>query len=203
MAKTQKQLQSEQTRHLIINTAAQLFASKGFHGTSMSDLVAASGLTKGAFYHHFESKDALFFAVVDSVRDRWQSAVGQAVIQAENPLDQLAALLDSHAQLLRQEPILCLVITGLTTEMQDDNPDFMVALHGVYEALILFIEGIIQNGQAKGQIRNDVDARLIAINIVGLLRGVSCFSMLRQMALDCEKVIHAVKPVLLEGLRPR
>jgi AcrR family transcriptional regulator len=203
MAKTQKQLQSEQTRQQIIDTAAQLFASKGFHGTSMSDLASATGLTKGAFYHHFESKDALFFAVVQSVREKWQDAVGQQVAQAENALDQLAILLNSHAQLLRQEPILCLVITGLTAEMEETNPDFITALHGVYAALIAFIEEILRRGQASGHVRDDVDARLLALNVVGLLRGVSCFGVLKDMGLDSEIVINAVKPVLLDGLRPR
>jgi AcrR family transcriptional regulator len=203
MHQTQKQLQSEQTRQQIIDTAAPLFAGKGFHGTSMSDLTAATGLTKGAFYHHFESKDALFFAVVQSVQQKWQNAVGQEVLQVQNALDQLAMLLSSHARLLRKEPTLCLVITGLTAEMEDNNPGYVAALHGVYTALITFVEGIVQGGQATGQVRRDVDARLIAVNIVGLLRGVSCFGVLNDMGLDCEIVIRGVQPVLLDGLRPR
>ncbi len=203
MLKTQKQLQSEQTRRQIIDAAAQLFASKGFYGTSMSDLASATALTKGAFYHHFESKDALFFAVVQSVQEKWENAVGRQVFQVENALDQLAILLDSHAQLLRREPTLCLVMTGLSAEMEETNPSFLAALHGVYGALIAFIERIIENGQARQQVRGDVDARLTALNLVGLLRGVSCFGMLGEMGLDCATVINAFKPVIVDGLRPR
>jgi len=203
MTKTQKQLQSEQTRQQIIDAAAELFTSKGFYGTSMSELASATGLTKGAFYHHFDTKDALFYAVVQSVQEKWQRAVGQEVSQTTNALDQLSALLTSHARLLRQEPTLCLVITGLTVEMEDNNDSFIAALHGVYLALIGFVEQIIVDGQAKQQIRNDVNAQMIALNIVGLLRGVSCFGVLAGMGLDCEVVIHAVKPVLLDGLRPK
>jgi AcrR family transcriptional regulator len=203
MTMTQKQLQSEQTRRQIIDTAARLFAGKGFHGTSMAELASATGLTKGAFYHHFESKDALFFAVVESVREKWQNAVASEALQAQNALDQLAILLDSHARLLRREPTLCLVMTGLSAEMQDGNPGFMAALYSVYSALILFIEEIIRRGQADGQIRDDVEARLVALNIVGLLRGVSCFGILGEMGLDCVAVISAFKPALLDGLRAR
>ena len=46
-----------------------------------------------------------------------------------------------------------------------------------------------------------MDAQLVALNIVGLLRGVSCFGLLSDMGLDCETVINAVKPLLLDGLR--
>jgi len=201
MTKNQKQLQSEQTRQLIIDTAARLFASKGFHGTSMSDLASAAGLTKGAFYHHFESKDALFFAVVQSVREKWEYAVGIEVVQSQNALDQVMILLTKHAQLLRREPTLCLVMHGLTAEMEETNPGFLEALHSVYSDMIGFIEQLIRNGQAQGQIRADVDARLMALNIVGLLRGISCFGLLNEMGLDCIQVIDALKPVLLDGLR--
>ena len=203
MARTQQQSQSAQTRRQIIDTAARLFASRGFYGTSMSELAAATGLTKGAFYHHFEDKDALFFAVVQSVREKWQNAVGREVVQAQDALDQIVILLDNHARLLRKEPTLCLVMHGLTAEMEDTNPSFLVALQKVYMDMISFIEELIKNGQARQQVRGDVDARLVAINIVGLLRGVSCFGILGEMGLDCVMVINALKPVLLDGLRPR
>lgn len=201
MHKTQKQLQSEQTREQIIRTATQLFARRGFHGTSMSDLAAAAGLTKGAFYHHFESKDALFFAVVDSVREKWQRAVEAEVRQAQDPLEQLSILLTRHAELLRQEPTMCLVISGLSAEMQDTDPVFTDALHGVYLGFIAFVESIVRSGQTSGQMRLDIDPRLVAVNIVGHLRGVSCFSVLDRLGLDCVTAIEAIKPVLLDGLR--
>lgn len=202
MAKNQKQLQSEQTQQLIIDTAARLFASRGFNGTSMSDLASAAGLTKGAFYHHFENKEALFFAVIQSVREKWQKAVGIEVFQTQNALDQLMILLSKHAQLLRREPTLCLVMHGLTAEMEATNPSFLAALQSVYIDMIGFIEELIRNGQTHGQIRADVNPRLIALNIVGLLRGVSCFGLLGEMGLDCIEVIDSLKPVLLDGLRP-
>ena len=203
MTKTQKQIQSEQTRRQIIDTAAHLFAAKGFQGTSMSELASATGLTKGAFYHHFESKDDLFHAVVQSIQEKWADAVAREALQAGHALDQLSALLTSHAHLLGSEPTLCLVMTGLSAEMEGNNPAFASVLHGVYAALIAFVEGILQNGQSHQQIRTDIDARLVAVSIVGLLRGVSCFGVLTDMGLDCVTVIEAAKPALLDGLRPR
>jgi AcrR family transcriptional regulator len=203
MLKTQKQLQSEQTRQQIIDTAARLFSRKGFYGTSMAELASATGLTKGAFYHHFDSKDDLFYAVLRSVQEKWENAVAYDVLRARNALDQITIMLEKHARLLRKEPTLCLVMTGLSAEMEDSNPSFLAALHAVYAGLIGFTEEIIVKGQANGQIRNDIDARIAALNIVGLLRGVSCFGMVGEMGLDCEVVINTFKPVLLDGLRPR
>jgi AcrR family transcriptional regulator len=53
------------TRELIIKTASALFLEKGYKGVSMTNLVKKSGLTKGAFYYYFESKELLFRAVIE------------------------------------------------------------------------------------------------------------------------------------------
>ncbi len=50
---------SEKTKAFIIEKAAPVFNTKGYAGTSLSDLTAATGLTKGAIYGHFENKDAV------------------------------------------------------------------------------------------------------------------------------------------------
>jgi AcrR family transcriptional regulator len=55
-----------ETRDFIIKTALSLFLEKGYKATTMSELVKKAGLTKGAFYHYFESKELLFRAAVES-----------------------------------------------------------------------------------------------------------------------------------------
>ncbi len=203
MTKTQKQLQSERTRHQIMEAASRLFARHGFHGTSMAELAVETGLTRGAFYHHFKSKKALFFAVVQSAKEKWEKAAGEQAIQAPSTLDELLIPLASRAHLLCEAPILRLVILGLTTEMEEADPGFVAAFHGTYLGLVETIEGIIRDGQNRQQVRRDVDGRLVALNIVGLLRGVSCLGVLADLGLDSEIVINAARPVILDGLRPR
>jgi hypothetical protein len=141
--------------------------------------------------------------VIQSVQEKWENAVGNEVLQVQDALDQIAILLDNHAQLLQKEPTLCLVIQGLTAEMEETNPAFLTALHNVYDGMISFVAEILRTGQARQQVRSDIDPQLIALNIVGLLRGVSCFSLLSEMGLDCSAVVKALKPILLDGLRPR
>ncbi len=202
MPKTQRQLQSEQTRQKIIEAATQLFVRKGFYGTSMADLAQATGLTKGAFYHHFENKDALFFAVIETVRDTWDQGVARDVLEAnKDALTRLTILFDNHARLISQNDKLCLVLNGLIMEMEGVNPAFMTALQEIYADLTRFIEHIIKKGQAAGQVRSDLDARLTALNIVGMLRGVGCSRVFHWMDVDYADMTETLKQMLLDGLR--
>ena len=59
--------QGAATRKLLVGAACALFAEKGFHGAGTNDLVAAAGVTRGALYHHFRDKEALFEAVFRDV----------------------------------------------------------------------------------------------------------------------------------------
>jgi len=201
MPKTQKQLQGERTRQRIIEAAAQLFVRKGFYGTSIADLAQATGLTKGALYHHFENKDALFFAVVAVARDAWRETVVRDVLEAGDALTRLAVLFDNHARCISENETLCLVLGSLITEMDGVNPTFMAALEKIYADLTLFIERIIQKGQAAGQVRPDLDARLAALNIVGMLR-TGCSRILNRMSADYTARMATLKQMLLDSLRP-
>jgi len=202
MAKTQKQIQSEQTRQQILTAASLLFVRKGFFGTSIADLAKATGLTKGALYHHFENKDAIFFAVVASVRQTWNDQVVRDVLSHKDAKTRLTALIENHTRLLCDNEHLCLLLNGLMMEMDDVKPEFLVALLEVYADLTQFIQAIIEKGQDAEQIRPDLDARMTALNIVGMLRGIGCSPVFKQMGVDYGNLAATLNQILLRGLGP-
>ena len=59
--------QGRATREQLIEVATRLFAERGYEDTSIEAVLSAAGVSRGALYHHFAGKDALFEAVVDSV----------------------------------------------------------------------------------------------------------------------------------------
>ena len=196
MTKTQRQIQGEQTRQKIIQEAARLFARKGFYGTSISDLAQATELTKGAFYHHFENKEALFFAVIDMVRNTWHDAVVRDVLKAKDALPRLGILVDNHVRLTTENETLCLVLSALVDEMDGVNPTYMSALQDVYSDLARLITRIIQKGQKAKQIRSDLDAQLIAVNIVAMLKSGGCSKALGQLGIDRAARMATLKQML-------
>jgi len=69
------QKRSEETRSKLMESSIKLFSTKGFNAASVDDICAKAGVSKGAFYHHFESKQALFLALLDG----WLKNIDDAI----------------------------------------------------------------------------------------------------------------------------
>ena len=83
-------------RDQILSTAADLFAQRGFHGTSVADLGAACGMSGPALYKHFPSKDAVLAAMLVSISEQLLAVGTQRSAEADDPLAALHALIDWH-----------------------------------------------------------------------------------------------------------
>lgn len=77
LVKSKKVAQGEATRDALIAAARELFGSKGYADTSLDEIVRASGVTKGALYHHFTGKEGLFRVVFESVKQELSRAVAE------------------------------------------------------------------------------------------------------------------------------
>jgi AcrR family transcriptional regulator len=82
-APTKKQLQSESTRRKLISVARRLFASKGYAATSIGDITERARVTRGALYHHFSDKEALFRAVFEQVEEELVARAATAASKSQ------------------------------------------------------------------------------------------------------------------------
>ena len=114
--KDKRVLQGQSTREALVRAARELFGSKGFAATSTEEIVTLAGVTKGALYHHFADKDALFQAVFEQVQrevsdaavveflrpDPWQALIAgcQSWVNAhDDPAIRQIALVDARGVL--------------------------------------------------------------------------------------------------------
>jgi AcrR family transcriptional regulator len=93
--KSRRELYSEATRAALLDEATTLFAEHGYAGTSLEDVASASRVTRGAVYHHFASKQALFEAVLDLQEERATTEI-VAAAGAANPWDAAMLALDAY-----------------------------------------------------------------------------------------------------------
>lgn len=83
--RTRRQDYSLSTRRTLLDSAARLFAERGYAGTSLDEVVAAAKVTKGALYHHFSGKQAVFEAVLEKVEADAVEEITAQVRQEKDP----------------------------------------------------------------------------------------------------------------------
>ena len=158
----------ERTRQRLLDLAIERFGEQGYRATSVSEIARAAGLTQATAYAYFESKQALFVAALDTdasalVAEAGDIADGSPVIEA--PLDFLVALFDGvdRHRLARR------VLAGEETEVKV-FPE-LVDLPAVRMATSVLV-GKLREGQARGEVRTDIDAELVGAGIEAILLSI-------------------------------
>jgi AcrR family transcriptional regulator len=107
--------QAEATRELLVGIARERFVEQGYAATAMDDIVQRAGVAKGALYHHFSGKDALFKAVYDVVLDETAGAVMAAALAEEDAWAALRAGLSAFLDACLQPAFRRIVIIDSVT----------------------------------------------------------------------------------------
>ncbi|HEY6101882.1 MAG TPA: TetR/AcrR family transcriptional regulator [bacterium] len=81
------------TKDRILGAAVDVFARKGYHGAGVEDIVAVSGTSKGAFYHYFASKRAIFLTLMDTLADSVEQGVESAISGEQGAIAKVEAAL--------------------------------------------------------------------------------------------------------------
>ncbi|MBW2615282.1 MAG: TetR/AcrR family transcriptional regulator [Deltaproteobacteria bacterium] len=84
------------TRQNITEKSLQVFSVKGYFNTSISDILEATGLTKGGLYGHFASKEDIWYAVYDEAVKIWRSIVFRDTQNITNPLERIEITIENH-----------------------------------------------------------------------------------------------------------
>ena len=91
--------------------ARSLFASRGYDGTSTEAVLEESKVSRGALYHHFETKEALFAAVLEEVEVDITAATGRARANTTDPVEALGAAFDSFLDMASESEVRQIVLT--------------------------------------------------------------------------------------------
>ncbi len=186
------------TRRVILDRAAEAFAKDGLAGTSLNDVIAGSGLTKGAFYFHFPSKEELAVAVVDDLRERWSAAVSLADDDTPAPAAarrMAARVVDAYS---RDRSLRA--IGRLVPELAAARPELAPQLQASLFLWIDLIEAIVVRGQREGSIRDDLGSRQIAEAIFAAFSGVEEYAELVSHGADLSARIDTLMALLGTGM---
>jgi TetR/AcrR family transcriptional regulator, transcriptional repressor for nem operon len=172
MTEKEKLTKADKTRRFIIKEAASLFNQQGFAGTSMQDIMLATGLTKGGLYGNFKSKEEIAIASFEFAVDVVKKEVGRRTHVIEKMLDKLKAVVYFYKENLFTPPVEggCPIL-NTSIEADDNNP---VLREKVVEALDYWQQRImytVQIGIDREEIKPDVNIAEFASLFISILEG--------------------------------
>ncbi|MFJ2815239.1 TetR/AcrR family transcriptional regulator [Streptomyces sp. NPDC087294] len=185
------------SREEIVDAAYTLFARHGYRGARMAEVAKAVGMTEPALIYHFGNKLGLLKAVVER-RNQLSEAAGRRLVE----LGGLAALseLPAIAAHYSRQPDLIKLFYVLMAENLDQGSPAHEFFVDRYRTLRADIAELIAIGQRRGEIRPDVDPGLKAVEILGILDGISGQWLLDPDAADYLAAIESYGKSLLRDL---
>jgi AcrR family transcriptional regulator len=190
----------EKTKDKIIQAALELFVSHGYHGTSINDITRKVGLTKAAFYSHFESKGQLLLRIINEYESRYIDQLIQVVSEYPgNAIDKLHCAISFSSKFAVKNLDLCLFLDFLTSELNTDV-DFLPALKRVYEKYQAFVRDIIASGIEAELVSKDLNPALAALTFMGVHHGVLHQWSLNRCQLDGKMYVKNFRKILMHGL---
>lgn len=163
----------DQTRQRILEAAFMEMYRKGFQGMRLDEVLATTGLTKGALYHHFPNKQALGYAVVDEVILATVDAIWlEPLRQADDPLEGLIEVIEHMPDAKPPEMIeYGCPLNNLAQEMSPLDEGFRQRLDHVFGLWHGVTRDALSRAQQQGRIRADVDCDETATFVMAALEG--------------------------------
>lgn len=191
------------SRNRLLDAALRVFREKGYTATTVDDLCRAAGVTKGAFFHHFESKEAAALAAVEHWNEVTAALFDSAPYsRVEDPRERLLAYLDFRAELVRGAlaEFTCLLGT-LVQETFFSHPALRAACGAGIEAHLRTLVPTIEAARARYAPDADWSAESLARYTQAVLQGGF---VLAKAANDPQPALEAVAYLkrCVEGLLP-
>jgi len=195
------QRRGEETRSHILEAAAECFAQYGYDGTGVAEICRRAGVTKGGFYHHFPSKQAVFLELLN----RWLAGLGTQMAAARDGAEtvpegflRMAGM--THRVFQAAGGQLSIFLEFLTQAMHD--PEVWQSTIAPYRRYRAFFRDMVEAGIAGGSLR-PVDPEVAAQVIVSLAVGLVLQGLLDPQGADWGRAAEEGVHILLEGLTRR
>jgi TetR/AcrR family transcriptional regulator, transcriptional repressor for nem operon len=180
LKKTQiKSERGNETRRMIIERSAAVFNRHGYAGTSMSELMAATGLEKGGIYRHFESKESLAAAAFDYAWEEVFSHRMRGVEMCDGPLEKLLLFVSNFVENPPRLPGGCPLL-NTAVDSDDGDPVLRSRVRGALDQWRDSLIEIFREGQRNGIFRREIDSTSVAIIMISTLEGAVMMSRLEK-----------------------
>ena len=183
------------TRDKLLQSAFCEIHRQGFQAASITHILQDTGLTKGALYHHFPTKQALGLAVIDEViRARLERVIFRPLRESERPVEMLLEIIDTIDKKVPSDYVkMGCPLNNLMQEMSPLDALFQERLGDVLGVWQKTVEDALKRGQEQGVIRAEVDYKAAALFVISAWEG--CIGIAKNMQspvafTTCMKQLH-------------
>ena len=164
---------SERTRERLLKAGYREVYRSGFQSASIDTILAATNVTKGALYYHFESKEALGYAIIEEIvakfpRERWLLPLERS--KDRDPIDALIGIVQSIPSRPKDLKAGCPLV-NLAQEMSQLDEQFRKRLERIFHAWQEGIAMALRRGQSQGTVRRDLVPEETASFLMAMVEG--------------------------------
>lgn len=189
---------SETRKSEIIAAATKVFSERGFADARMDDIVAESGLSKGALYWYFDSKDALIISILDQVFDYETSHVRRLVDREDSAEKKLQIFIDTTIKdLEKMKPLMPIFFDFWSLSAR--NKTINRAIKRYYQSFFDILEPIIKQGIEQGEFRS-VNVKETVVALGAIFEGTFLLYFYFSDLIVINKQFRTNLNLLLEGL---
>ena len=188
----------QKTRFKIILEAASLFHHKGYTATGLDEILKKAQVTKGAFYHHFQSKKDVALAVIhEIVADQVQRRMIDPVIRASNPLVAIRKVVSN----LRKETPESDLLTGcpinnLANELALQDAEFQSALAKLFRDWEMAWTQALRRELKSGRRHKYKDSHEFSLYLIALIEGAQAMAKAQQSRKPLDVALKRVEEIL-------
>ncbi len=178
------------TKTRLLDAALRVIRAQGYSATSVDDLCAAAGVTKGAFFHHFKSKEALGIAAADYFSAFADSVFAAAPYrQLKDPVDRLLGYVDFRRAILQgQLPDFTCLVGTMVQETYDTHPAIRDACNKSISDHAAMVEADIAQAMKARGIKAEWSAESLALYTQAVIQGAFILAKAKggpQVAAEC------------------
>jgi len=167
-------LKRRETMHRLCGKGLEIFHRKGYYNTSIDDILQELSLSKGAFYHHFKSKEDYFISIVQNlIVQKVYALLIEPLNTDENPLP---VIVDSLERALepgkRNEMAYGFMLNDFLTEFNKRNEEICVQLKEILTVWEVNLVSVLRRGKLDGHIARHVDCEGVATYIIASYLGM-------------------------------
>ena len=196
-----KRKSAEVRRNDIINAALEMLRTQSVSRLTTRELASAVGIAHPTLFLHFGNKTQVLLALIDHVREQLQAGLQGQNLHDLTPLDRLRTIIRFHLKFIQRQPGIPRLL--FSEELQSEDPALRERMHGLIGFFLDFLRAQIIAGQARGELRAELDPQQSACLLVAAVQGLAFRWILSEFRFVLEEQADLVISTILDGWRPR